>query len=197
MRARRRAASDACAGVSGSRVGPRAERGLCGGGQPGDRARTLPSARARLRPRAESRRRARARFRGRSARRRYRPPEVALASGKLLRPGARLIDSAGIVMGRSRRFRDRGSEQPDDGSYGEVETVFAVSGAALMLRRRGAALPRARGRDLRRGFLHLPRGYGPRLARETARLAMPLRACCPGHPRQRLAPARVAAQVAA
>lgn len=68
-----------------------------------------------------------------------RRPEVALASGKLLRPGARLIDSAGIEMRRSRRFHDRGSEQPDDGRYGEVETVFAVSGAALMIRR--AALP--------------------------------------------------------
>ncbi len=66
-------------------------------------------------------------------------PEVALASGKLLRPGGRLIDSAGIVMGRSRRFRDRGSEQPDDGCYGAVETVFAVSGAALMLRRSALA----------------------------------------------------------
>lgn len=61
-------------------------------------------------------------------------PGVALASGKLLRPGGRLIDSAGIEMGRSRRFRDRGSEEPDDGSYGAVEAVFAVSGAALMIR---------------------------------------------------------------
>ena len=66
-------------------------------------------------------------------------PDVALASGKLLRPGARTIDSAGIEMRRSRRFHDRGSEEPDDGRYGEVETVFALSGAALMLRR--AALP--------------------------------------------------------
>lgn len=66
-------------------------------------------------------------------------PEVALASGKLLRPGGRLIDSAGIEMGRGRRFSDRGSEAPDDGRYDNLETVFAVSGAALMLR--CAALP--------------------------------------------------------
>jgi GT2 family glycosyltransferase len=66
-------------------------------------------------------------------------PEVALGSGKLLRPGGRLIDSAGIVMGRGRRFRDRGSEAPDDGRYDALETVFAVSGAALMLR--CAAIP--------------------------------------------------------
>ncbi|MBK7950066.1 MAG: glycosyltransferase family 2 protein [Deltaproteobacteria bacterium] len=62
-------------------------------------------------------------------------PEVALASGKLLRPGGRLIDSAGIERRRSRRFFDRGSEEPDDGRYDRVETVFAVSGAALWLRR--------------------------------------------------------------
>ena len=66
-------------------------------------------------------------------------PEVALASGKLLRPGGRVIDSAGIVMGRSRRFRDRGSEELDEGRYGAIETVFAVSGAALMLRRSALA----------------------------------------------------------
>ena len=72
-------------------------------------------------------------------------PQVALASGKLLRPGgaggpgSRQIDSAGITMRRSRRFRDRGSEEPDDGRFDRIETVCAVSGAALMLRR--AALP--------------------------------------------------------
>jgi len=71
-------------------------------------------------------------------------PRVALASGKLLRPsdtggpgetGGRQIDSAGISMRRSRRFRDRGSEEPDDGRFDMIETVFAVSGAALLLRR--------------------------------------------------------------
>jgi len=62
-------------------------------------------------------------------------PRVALASGKLLRPGGAQIDSAGIEQRRSRRFRDRGSEEPDDGRYAEVEPVFAVSGAALLLRR--------------------------------------------------------------
>lgn len=66
-------------------------------------------------------------------------PDVALASGKLLRPGGRLIDSAGIERRRSRRFRDRGSEAPDDGRYDRVEPVFAVSGAALFLRRAALA----------------------------------------------------------
>ena len=62
-------------------------------------------------------------------------PRVALASGKLLRPGRRLIDSAGIALPRHRRPRDRGSEEPDRGQYDRPERVFAVSGAALMLRR--------------------------------------------------------------
>lgn len=62
-------------------------------------------------------------------------PRVALASGKLLRPGRRLLDSAGISMPRHRRPRDRGSEELDRGQYDRPERVFAVSGAALMLRR--------------------------------------------------------------
>lgn len=62
-------------------------------------------------------------------------PDVALASGKLLRPCRERIDSAGIEMRRSRRFVDRGSEEPDDGRYDRIERVFAVSGAAMMLRR--------------------------------------------------------------
>jgi len=61
-------------------------------------------------------------------------PRVALASGKLLRPGGDVIDSAGITMSRSRRFMDRGSEEPDDGRFGATEKIFAVSGAAIMLR---------------------------------------------------------------
>jgi GT2 family glycosyltransferase len=61
-------------------------------------------------------------------------PDVALASGKLMRPCGRLIDSAGITMSRSRRFMDRGSDEPDDGQFDVTETTFAVSGAAIMLR---------------------------------------------------------------
>ncbi len=66
-------------------------------------------------------------------------PCVALGSGKLLRPGRERIDSAGIVLPRHRRPRDRGSGEPDQGQFERPEPVFAVSGAALMLRR--AALP--------------------------------------------------------
>ena len=64
-----------------------------------------------------------------------RDPRVALASGKLLRPGRARIDSAGIVLPRHRRPRDRGSGELDAGQYDGAEYVFAVSGAALMLRR--------------------------------------------------------------
>lgn len=68
-----------------------------------------------------------------------RRPDVALASGKLLRPGGERIDSAGIERRRSRRYRDRGSEAPDDGRYDLAESVFALSGAALCLRRSAIA----------------------------------------------------------
>lgn len=65
-------------------------------------------------------------------------PDVALASGKLLRPDGRTIDSAGIVMGRNRHPRDRGSETPDRGLYEQTERVFGVSGAAMMIRLKAA-----------------------------------------------------------
>lgn len=61
-------------------------------------------------------------------------PDVALASGKLLRPDGLTIDSAGIVMNRNRRPRDRGSETRDRGQCDRMERVFGVSGAAMMIR---------------------------------------------------------------
>lgn len=68
-----------------------------------------------------------------------RRPRVALASGKLLRPGGAILDSAGIVLPRHRRPRDRGSEQPDAGRYEHAELVFGVSGAAMWMRRAAIA----------------------------------------------------------
>lgn len=68
-----------------------------------------------------------------------RHPEAAIGGGKLMRPCGELIDSAGIEMSRSRRFRDRGSEALDQGQYDSVEFVSAVSGAALWLRRESLA----------------------------------------------------------
>ncbi len=61
-------------------------------------------------------------------------PDVALASGKLLREDGRTLDSTGIAMQKSRVFVDRGSERPDLGQFEEIERVFALSGAALMIR---------------------------------------------------------------
>ncbi|MEM9175672.1 MAG: glycosyltransferase family 2 protein [Myxococcota bacterium] len=60
--------------------------------------------------------------------------DVAIATGKLLRPDRRTLDSAGIVFPRHRRPRDRGSEAPDDGRFDVAEDVDAASGAALLLR---------------------------------------------------------------
>lgn len=62
-------------------------------------------------------------------------PGVAIAGGKLLRPGRTTIDSAGIRLPRHRRPRDRGSDEADRGQYDQREQLFAVSGAAMMVRR--------------------------------------------------------------
>lgn len=61
-------------------------------------------------------------------------PGVALATGKLLRPDGRTIDSAGIELPRHRRPRDRGSEQQDHGQLDEAGDVFGASGAAMLIR---------------------------------------------------------------
>ena len=61
-------------------------------------------------------------------------PDVAIAGGKLLRPGRELIDSAGIRMPAHARPRDVASELPDTGEWDAPRDVFAVSGAALAVR---------------------------------------------------------------
>ncbi len=61
-------------------------------------------------------------------------PQAAIGGGKLMRRCGLLIDSAGIEVGRSRRFRDRGSEELDAGQFDAPESVSAASGAALWLR---------------------------------------------------------------
>jgi GT2 family glycosyltransferase len=66
-------------------------------------------------------------------------PAIALAGGKLLRPGRKTIDSAGIRLPAHRRPRDRGSEMPDGGEWDRREYVFGASGAAMMLRRAALA----------------------------------------------------------
>ena len=44
-------------------------------------------------------------------------PKAVIATGKLLRPGGKKIDSAGITIPRHRRPRDRGSEDVDRGQF--------------------------------------------------------------------------------
>jgi GT2 family glycosyltransferase len=61
-------------------------------------------------------------------------PHVAIATGKLLRPDRMTLDSAGIIIPRNRRPRDRGSDRPDLGQFDEPGFVDAASGAAMMLR---------------------------------------------------------------
>lgn len=63
-----------------------------------------------------------------------RDPRVAVATGKLLRPGRQELDSAGIRLPRHRRPRDRGSGEPDTGRFDRAEYVFAASGAAMLVR---------------------------------------------------------------
>lgn len=63
-----------------------------------------------------------------------RRPRVAIATGKLLRPDRRTLDSAGIFFPRHGRPRDRGSDALDRGQFDAVELVDAASGAAMMLR---------------------------------------------------------------
>ena len=60
-------------------------------------------------------------------------PRTALGTGKLLRPDGTL-DAAGVELPRSRRPRNRGEGEPDQGLYDEVDYVWGASGAAMMLR---------------------------------------------------------------
>ncbi len=68
-------------------------------------------------------------------------PAAGAAIGKILRydldadAPTGLIDTAGLLLTRQRRFMPRGEGEPDSGRYdGEIE-VFAVDGAALVARR--------------------------------------------------------------
>ena len=70
-----------------------------------------------------------------------RRPEAGAAIGKILRydldadAPTGLIDTAGLLLTRQRRFMPRGEGEPDDGRYDDEIEVFAVDGAALVARR--------------------------------------------------------------
>jgi len=66
-------------------------------------------------------------------------PELGFATGCLVRPGsadAPRIDSAGLLLGRDRRGRDRGRGRAPEGVLAEPARVFAACGAAAVFRRR-------------------------------------------------------------
>ncbi|MBU1039182.1 glycosyltransferase family 2 protein [Patescibacteria group bacterium] len=77
-------------------------------------------------------------------------PTVAAASGKLIRwvlsaaeggleasttLGAEYLDSAGLVIKKTRRVMERGGGQPDTGQYDKASLVFGISGAAPIYKR--------------------------------------------------------------
>jgi len=69
-------------------------------------------------------------------------PKVGSVCGKLLRmsadceiPHEQILDSTGIYFTPAMRHLDRGSQERDDGRYGDVEYVFGASGAAALYRR--------------------------------------------------------------
>ncbi len=62
-------------------------------------------------------------------------PRVGIATGKLLRPDGRTLDSAGQLLARSRRPLDRGYGRPDRGQYDRDQEVFGACAAAALYRR--------------------------------------------------------------
>jgi GT2 family glycosyltransferase len=73
-----------------------------------------------------------------------RRPRAGAASGKLIRYDlergevTNVIDSAGLILTRQRRLKARGEGEVDAGQFDAEREVFAVDGAAIVLR--GAAL---------------------------------------------------------
>src|SRR4051794_1001456 len=70
-----------------------------------------------------------------------RRPRAGAAIGKILRydliadAPTGLIDTAGLLLSRQRRFMPRGEGEPDDGRFDDETEVFAIDGAALVARR--------------------------------------------------------------
>ncbi len=68
-------------------------------------------------------------------------PQVGAASGKLLRydfandKPTNIIDSTGVVIGKSGGARDRGQHEVDNGQYDNHTNIIASSGAGVMYRK--------------------------------------------------------------
>jgi GT2 family glycosyltransferase len=63
-------------------------------------------------------------------------PDVGMVAGKLLRFDGVTLDSAGQMLGRSRRTVERGYGLPDRGQFDDPGPVFSVCGAAALYRQR-------------------------------------------------------------
>ena len=68
-------------------------------------------------------------------------PRAGAASGKLLRydlerdTPTNVVDSAGLLLTRQRRIRTRGEGEADVGQFDAEQEMFAIDGAAMVLRR--------------------------------------------------------------
>lgn len=58
--------------------------------------------------------------------------KLGMASGKLFRPGGKILDSTGLAITRLRRFADRGSGEEDKGQYDGRPDIFGACAAAAI-----------------------------------------------------------------
>jgi GT2 family glycosyltransferase len=65
----------------------------------------------------------------------FEDPRVGMVAGKLLRFDRETVDTAGQLLSRSRRPRDRGYGEIDRGRFDRDDEVFGVCGAAALYRR--------------------------------------------------------------
>jgi GT2 family glycosyltransferase len=88
-----------------------------------------------------------------------RRPRAGSAIGKILRydldadAPTGLIDTAGLLLTRQRRFMPRGEGAPDNGLYDSEVEVFAIDGAAMVVRRAALEATAFGGEYLDEGFV--------------------------------------------
>ncbi len=62
--------------------------------------------------------------------------KIGMCASKSLRPGGKLIDSAGVVMYESGTVANRGALEKDAGQYGKEEEIFCPCGVSALYRKR-------------------------------------------------------------
>lgn len=74
---------------------------------------------------------------------------IGMAGGKLLKltksSEQPIIDTAGLIVYRSRRVINRGENEIDQGQYNETKQVFGISGAVMMVSRKAISLVQNKG----------------------------------------------------